>query len=70
MARGRVLQLDYRWKVSVRRAANKQRASDVTFERSLYHVLVEGAEPPLPGPAQQLRLRDAFLSIEDDVGTE
>jgi membrane protein len=33
-------------------------------------TLVDGAPPPLPGPAQTLRLRDAFLSIEDDVGTE
>jgi membrane protein len=33
-------------------------------------TLVDGAAPPLPGPAQTLRLRDAFLSIEDDVGTE
>ncbi len=33
-------------------------------------TLVEGAPPPLPGPAQTLRLRDAFLSAEDDVGTD
>ena len=33
-------------------------------------TLVDGAPPPLPGPAQTLRLRDAFLSSEDDVGTE
>jgi membrane protein len=33
-------------------------------------TLIEGAPPPLPGPAQTLRLRDAFLSAEDDVGTE
>ena len=33
-------------------------------------TLIEGAPPPLPGPAQTLRLRDAFLSTEDDVGTE
>jgi hypothetical protein len=33
-------------------------------------ALVEGAPPPLPGPAQMLRLRDAFLSPEDDVGID
>jgi membrane protein len=33
-------------------------------------TLVDGAPPPLPGPAQTLRLRDAFLSAEDDVGTD
>jgi membrane protein len=33
-------------------------------------TLVEGAPAPLPGPAQTLRLRDAFLSAEDDVGAE
>jgi membrane protein len=33
-------------------------------------TLVDRAPPPLPGPAQTLRLRDAFLSAEDDVGTD
>ena len=33
-------------------------------------TLIDGAPRPLPGPAQTLRLRDAFLSSEDDVGTE
>ena len=37
-------------------------AADVT--------LIDGAPRSLPGPAQTLRLRDAFLSTEDDVGTE
>ncbi len=33
-------------------------------------TLVDGAPAPLPGPSQTLRLRDAFLSTEDDVGTD
>lgn len=33
-------------------------------------TLVEGAPPPLPGPAQTLRLRDAFLSGKEEVGTD
>jgi membrane protein len=37
---------------------------------SLDETLIDGAPPPRPGPAQTLRLRDAFLSAEDDVGTD
>ena len=31
--------------------------------------LVEGARPPLPGPTQVLRLRDAFLPIDDNAAS-
>jgi hypothetical protein len=33
-------------------------------------TLIDGAPAPLPGPVQNLRLRDAFLAAEDDLGTE
>jgi membrane protein len=33
-------------------------------------MLIEGAAPSLPAPAQTLRLRDAFLSNQDDIGTD
>jgi hypothetical protein len=33
-------------------------------------TLVEGAAEPLPGPTETLRLRDAFRTMEDDVGPE
>jgi membrane protein len=30
-------------------------------------LLIDGAPPPLPGPAQALRLRDAFLQTDDGI---
>ena len=33
-------------------------------------TLVDGAAEPLPGPIETLRLRDAFRTMEDDVGPE